>query len=100
MRRHDNDPDSGGSTFSMLLGDAPHMDNKYTVFVKVIAGGDDVLAELEKVETRKDGVHVVPIERITIVEAYVVTVDSEDGEEEDDEDDEDDGSWGEEEEEL
>lgn len=95
MSRDDNDPDSGGSAFSMLLGDAPQLDNKYTVFGKVLAG-DNVLAELEKVETRTEGVHVMPIERITIVEAYVVRVDSEDSGEEE----EDDGGWGQEEEEL
>ena len=31
MGRYD-DPDSGGSSFSVLLGDAPHLDMKYTIF--------------------------------------------------------------------
>lgn len=31
MARHD-DPNSGGSSFSVLLGNAPHLDMKYTIF--------------------------------------------------------------------
>ena len=66
-----SDPESGGSSFSMLLGNAPHLDNQYTVFGKVLRG-DEVLAELEKVKTKKEGIFVMPVERITITEAYVV----------------------------
>jgi len=66
-----SDPDSGGSSFSMLLGNAPHLDNQYTVFGKVLRG-DEVLTELEKVKTKKEGIFVMPVERITITEAYVV----------------------------
>ena len=47
-----SDPNSGGSSFSMLLGRAAHLDQQYTVFGKVLAG-DDVLAKLEMVETRR-----------------------------------------------
>ena len=32
----------------------------------------EVLAELEKVKTKKEGIFVMPVERITITEAYVV----------------------------
>ena len=31
MGRH-SDPDSGGSSFSILLGPAPHLDQQYTIF--------------------------------------------------------------------
>ncbi len=31
MGRYD-DPNSGASSFSMLLGDAPHLDMQYTIF--------------------------------------------------------------------
>ena len=63
-----DDPNSGGSSFSMLLGRAPHLDQQYTVFGEVLAG-DDVLAKLEGVETHKQGIFVMPKERITITSA-------------------------------
>ena len=63
-----DDPNSGGSSFSMLLGRAPHLDQQYTVFGEVLAG-DDVLAKLEQVETTKSGIFVMPKERITITKA-------------------------------
>lgn len=66
-----SDPNSGGSSFSMLLGRAAHLDQQYTVFGKVLAG-DDVLAKLEMVETKKEGIFVMPKERITISSAQVV----------------------------
>ena len=64
-------PSSGGSSFSMLLGKAPHLDQQYTVFGKVLRG-DAVLSELEQVKTKKEGIFVMPLERITITRAYVV----------------------------
>ena len=63
-----DDPNSGGSSFSMLLGRAPHLDQSYTVFGEVLSG-DDVLEKLEQVETRKEGIFVMPKERITISRA-------------------------------
>jgi|EP00908_Phaeocystis_cordata_P013959 cyclophilin family peptidyl-prolyl cis-trans isomerase len=66
-----SDPNSGGSSFSMLLGAAPHLDNQYTVFGKLLRG-DEVLAQLEQVKTKKEGIFVMPLERITIARAYVV----------------------------
>lgn len=70
------DPNSGGSSFSMLLGNAPHLDQQYTVFGKVTRG-DNVLQELEQVETRKEGIFVMPIERIEISRAWVVLAEPE-----------------------
>ena len=52
----------------MLLGRAPHLDQQYTVFGEVLSG-DDVLAKLEEVETKKQGIFVMPKERITITYA-------------------------------
>jgi len=43
---------SNGSQFHILLGDAPHMDGRYTVFGKLTAG-QDVLARLRKGDTIK-----------------------------------------------
>jgi len=65
-----SDPNSGGSSFSMLLGRAAHLDHEYTVFGKVLSG-DDVLTQLEQVETRKEGIFVMPKTRITIARARV-----------------------------
>ena len=65
-----SDPNSGGSSFSMLLGRAAHLDAQYTVFGKVLRG-DSVLAALEKVETKKEGIFVMPKTRITIARAVV-----------------------------
>lgn len=39
MARYDDDPDSATSSFSILLGDAPHLDGKYTVFGELESGG-------------------------------------------------------------
>jgi len=45
MARFD-DPNSAESSFSILLGDAPHLDGQYTIFGELV-GGDDVLKALE-----------------------------------------------------
>lgn len=42
MARYDDRPDSGETSFSILLGDAPHLDGKYTVFGR-LERGEDVL---------------------------------------------------------
>ncbi|KAL2510164.1 Peptidyl-prolyl cis-trans isomerase CYP23 [Forsythia ovata] len=61
-----SDPDSASSSFSMLLGDAPHLDGLYTIFGKVTKG-DETLRKLEQLPTRKEGIFVMPTERITII---------------------------------
>jgi cyclophilin family peptidyl-prolyl cis-trans isomerase len=48
MARLDNDPDSACSSFSILLGPAPHLDGQYTVFGEV-ERGMDVVDEMCKV---------------------------------------------------
>jgi len=40
MARYDDRPDSGETSFSILLGDAPHLDGKYTVFGQLERGQD------------------------------------------------------------
>jgi cyclophilin family peptidyl-prolyl cis-trans isomerase len=42
MAHYDGKPDSGGSSFSILLGDAPSLDGKYTIFGDVEQGMDVV----------------------------------------------------------
>ena len=65
-----NDPDSGTSSFSILLGNAPHLDRTYAVFGELVAG-DDVLRKLEALPTKREGIFVMPTERIGIVSSYV-----------------------------
>jgi len=64
MGRH-SDPNSGRSSFSFLLGDAPHLDMQYTVFGRV-TDGMDVLRRMEGVETRREGIFVMPTRRVQI----------------------------------
>jgi cyclophilin family peptidyl-prolyl cis-trans isomerase len=68
MGRYD-DPNSGTSSFSFLLGDAPHLDMQYTIFGRVTRGMD-TLHKLEALETRREGIFVMPKERVTIVSSY------------------------------
>ncbi|EFN51705.1 hypothetical protein CHLNCDRAFT_13084, partial [Chlorella variabilis] len=68
MARND-DPNSGGSSFSLLLGPAPHLDQHYAVFGEVVEG-IETLARLEELPTRTEGIFVMPIERITISSTY------------------------------
>ncbi|ESQ34334.1 hypothetical protein EUTSA_v10008695mg [Eutrema salsugineum] len=63
------DPNSAQSSFSMLLGDAPHLNRQYAVFGKVTKG-DETLRKLEEVPTRREGIFVMPTERITILSTY------------------------------
>ncbi|KAL2635767.1 hypothetical protein R1flu_007246 [Riccia fluitans] len=53
-----DDPDSAGSSFSMLLGNAPHLDGQYAVFGKVTKSYD-TLVKLEELPTRKEGIFVM-----------------------------------------
>lgn len=65
MARAD-DPDSASTSFFIVLGPAPHLDRKYTVFGKVIDGFDT----LEKIEKSvRDG--ETPRERIELIEAAI-----------------------------
>ena len=77
MARWD-DPDSATSSFSVLLGDAPHLDGKYTVFGEV-TDGEETLRRMEEVETRRDGIFVMPKERIEILATYEYVVENADG---------------------
>lgn len=65
MARTD-DPDSADTSFFIVLGPAPHLDGKYSVFGKVI-DGFDTLEKIEKV--LRDGES--PRERIELIEAAI-----------------------------
>eukprot|EP00890_Picochlorum_soloecismus_P002990 jgi/Picsp_1/3692/NSC_06529-R1_cyclophilin-like protein len=67
------DPNSGGSSFSILLGPAPHLDMQYTVFGRVTKGIDS-LKSMEGVETIQRGIFVMPKERINIYSTYLYRV--------------------------
>jgi cyclophilin family peptidyl-prolyl cis-trans isomerase len=69
MARHDGRPDSGETSFSILLGDAPHLDGQYTVFGH-LENGADVLDLIERV-ARKGNRPVMPlvVRRAEVVES-------------------------------
>ena len=69
MAREDNNINSGESSFSILLGDAPHLDSKYTVFGEV-ESGMDVVAAIEKTPISPDH---RPLQRMTIRKAEIKT---------------------------
>ena len=69
MARYD-DPNSGTSSFSILLGNAPHLDGKYAVFGRIISG-EEALTAMEGMATKREGMFVMPVERITILSSYV-----------------------------
>lgn len=69
MARRDDDPLSARTSFSILLGDAPHLDGKYTIFGHLEAGYD-VLDELARVP-RDEKDH--PFQRVEVLKAEVVS---------------------------
>lgn len=69
MGRNDGQPDSAESSFSILLGDAPHLDGQYTIFGHV-EFGMDVVDRL--VQTRREPDSNQPSFRLTILHAQVI----------------------------
>jgi cyclophilin family peptidyl-prolyl cis-trans isomerase len=69
MGRYD-DPNSATSSFSILLGDAPHLDGQYAIFGR-ITRGEAALQAMQQVRTKREGIFVMPEERIEIVGTYV-----------------------------
>ncbi len=72
MGRDDGKPDSAETSFSIMLGDAPHLDGQYTIFGHVEAGLD-VVARLEEMPRVEGANH--PVTRLTILSAHVVAQD-------------------------
>ena len=60
------DPNSAETSFFIMLGPAPHLDGKYTVFGKVV-DGFDTLEKIEKVARTGE----TPMERIELIEAVI-----------------------------
>lgn len=73
-----DEPNTGTSSFSMLLGTAASLDRRYTIFGRVV-GGDHVLSKLEELETRRDGIFVKPKDRVEVVSAVVMYSDGRGG---------------------
>jgi len=67
------DPDSAGSQFFLMLGDAPFLDGKYTAFGQIVKG-DDVLTKISKTPIVDNGRGEVskPTERVEIESIEVV----------------------------
>lgn len=67
------DPDSAGSQFFLMLGDAPHLDGQYSGFGKVIKG-QEVLDKIEavRVTTSPSGEPSKPTERVEIESIKIV----------------------------
>ena len=71
------DPNSAGSQFFLMLGDAPFLDNKYTGFGKLIKG-DDVLGKIgdTQVSRSRSGEVSKPTKRVEIQSIKIVPADS------------------------
>jgi cyclophilin family peptidyl-prolyl cis-trans isomerase len=67
MARYDDKPDSATTSFSILLGDAPHLDGEYTIFGHIESGGS-VVNRILTIPLKGEA----PSQRIIINRAYVV----------------------------
>lgn len=63
------DPDSAGSQFFIMTGDAPHLDGDYAAFGKVISG----MGVVEKIENVKTGSNDAPEKDVVIKSITVDT---------------------------
>lgn len=68
MARYDNQPDSATTSFSILLTNAPHLDNQYTVFGRVEAGWDVV----EAIRSTPRDSSNQPLRRVEVMYAEVL----------------------------
>lgn len=69
------DPDSAGSQFFVVHGDASFLDNKYTAFGKVIKGEDTLDKIAETPVTSNRGEKSKPTERVTLESVKIVPAD-------------------------
>jgi peptidyl-prolyl cis-trans isomerase B (cyclophilin B) len=71
------DPNSAGSQFFIVLDRAPHLDNKYTAFGKVIKG-EDVLVKIgdTPVGSNRAGERSKPLRRVGVERVSIVPADS------------------------
>jgi cyclophilin family peptidyl-prolyl cis-trans isomerase len=66
MARQD-DPNSADTSFSILLGPAPHLDGKYTVFGKMHPESDDTLKKIEAEALNPGTTH--PVQAVQVLKA-------------------------------
>ena len=69
-----SDRDSGRSSFSVMLGPAPHLDGEYTLFGEVVnrKGFEDFKKRIEALPTTREGIFVMPKERVEVLSSYVL----------------------------
>jgi peptidyl-prolyl cis-trans isomerase B (cyclophilin B) len=69
-------PDSAGSQFFIMLGDAPHLDGQYTGFGKLLKG-EDVLKKIGETATvpNASGERSKPTSRISVEKIEIVGID-------------------------
>ena len=65
MARPDEDPNGAETSFSILLGAAPHLDHEYTIF-GTVEGSEDVLSRIEELGRSEN-----PIERLQILQVQI-----------------------------
>lgn len=67
------DRDSGKSSFSLMLGPAPHLDGEYTLFGEVTNAKEfeNFKRSVEALPTRTEGIFVMPTERVEVMSTYV-----------------------------
>jgi cyclophilin family peptidyl-prolyl cis-trans isomerase len=74
MAREDNRPDSGETSFSILLGDAPHLDGQYTVFGHIEYGMDVIDKFLQvPVDARHQPLALLEVTRAEVVPAHLLS---------------------------
>jgi len=71
-----NDPDSAGSQFFVMLGDAPSLDGKYTGFGKLIKGEDVLMKIGDTPVTSRHGEMSKPLKRIGVESIKIVPASS------------------------
>jgi peptidyl-prolyl cis-trans isomerase B (cyclophilin B) len=64
-------PDSAGSQFFLVHGDAKFLDRQYTAFGELV-GGDDVLERIANVPTKSGGEKSTPIDRVALESVKIV----------------------------
>jgi cyclophilin family peptidyl-prolyl cis-trans isomerase len=75
MARADGKPDSATTSFSIMLGDAPHLDGQFTIFGKVVRGMD-VVDKLIQVPPKfgDPGTPPVPLVPLEVESMEIVSV--------------------------
>jgi cyclophilin family peptidyl-prolyl cis-trans isomerase len=70
MAHEDHDPDTAMTSFSVVIGNAPHLDGRYTIFGRVERGMEviDAIARLKEPDSERPSMRV-DVERAWVVES-------------------------------